>query len=64
MFNVGITEILLIAIIALIVLGPKELAKIARVAGRWIGHARKSYFEIQKQLDLDDKLKKDDEKHD
>lgn len=37
MFDVGFTEILLIGIVSLIVIGPERLPAVARTAGQWIG---------------------------
>jgi sec-independent protein translocase protein TatB len=41
MFNIGPTEILLIVIVAVVVIGPKDLPLALRTAGRWIGKLRK-----------------------
>lgn len=40
MFDVGIGELFLCFVIALIVLGPEKLPKVARMVGRWSGQAR------------------------
>lgn len=40
MFDVGFSELLLCFIIALVVLGPERLPKVARMVGRWTGQAR------------------------
>ena len=40
MFEVGFTEILLISILALVVLGPEKLPRVAAQLGRWMGRAR------------------------
>ena len=40
MFEVGFTEIILILGIALVVLGPEKLPKVAAEIGRWLGRAR------------------------
>jgi len=41
MFDLGATELLLIAIVAIIVIGPKDLPLAMRTAGRWIGKIRR-----------------------
>ena len=41
MFDIGPTELLLIVIVAVIVIGPKDLPLALRTAGRWIGKIRK-----------------------
>lgn len=40
MFDVAPTELLLIAAVALIVIGPKDLPSVMRAVGRWVGKAR------------------------
>lgn len=40
MFGVDSSELLLIALVALVVIGPKDLPKAMRVVGYWIGRAR------------------------
>ena len=41
MFDVGFDEMLLIAIVAIVVIGPKDLPMALRAAGRWIGKVRR-----------------------
>ncbi|GGB18073.1 sec-independent protein translocase protein TatB [Sphingomonas metalli] len=40
MFNIDSSEFLLVAIVALVVIGPKDLPKALRVVGYWVGKAR------------------------
>lgn len=40
MFDIAPTELLLVALVALIVIGPKDLPKALRVLGYWVGRAR------------------------
>lgn len=40
MFDVAPTEMLVVAIIALLVIGPKDLPKAMRFVGKWVGKAR------------------------
>lgn len=51
MFEVGFSEMLLIALVALLVLGPNKLPKLAREVGRWAGRARQMVRQMQDQLD-------------
>ena len=51
MFEVGFTELLLIFAIALIVLGPEKLPKLAQQVGRWVGRARAMARQFRDQLD-------------
>lgn len=40
MFGVDSSELLLIALVALVVIGPKDLPRVMRVVGQWVGRAR------------------------
>lgn len=40
MFDIAPTELLLVAVIALVVIGPKDLPRAMRFVGNWIGKAR------------------------
>ena len=40
MFNINPSEFMLVAFVALIVIGPKDLPKAMRLAGHWVGKAR------------------------
>src|SRR5699024_9327929 len=57
MFDVGFWELALVAVIALIVLGPERLPIVARTAGRWIGrarvYARGLTSELEREFDVD-----------
>jgi len=41
MFDVGASELLLIVIVAIVVIGPKDLPLALRTAGKWIGKIRR-----------------------
>jgi len=58
MFEVGFTEIVMILGIALVVLGPEKLPKVAREVGRWLGRARSMARQLKSQLD-EEVLKED-----
>lgn len=51
MFEVGFTEIILICGLALIVLGPERLPKLAMQLGRWVGRAKAMARQLRDQLD-------------
>jgi sec-independent protein translocase protein TatB len=51
MFEVGFTEIVLILGIALLVLGPERLPKLAADLGRWAGRARAMARQLKTQLE-------------
>lgn len=51
MFDIGFTELLLIAVVALIVLGPERLPKAARFAGLWVRRARAQWYSVKSELE-------------
>lgn len=58
MFDIGFTELVLLAGLGLIVLGPQRLPKVAAQLGRWIGQARRMsrtlMYQLRQEVDLDD----------
>ena len=50
MFDIGWSEFVLIAVVALIAIGPKELPGVLRMIGQWMGKARKMAAEFQGQF--------------
>ncbi|MEO7178357.1 MAG: Sec-independent protein translocase protein TatB [Allosphingosinicella sp.] len=40
MFGVDSSELLIVALVALVVIGPKDLPRVMRVVGQWVGRAR------------------------
>ena len=51
MFDVGFWEIAIIALIALIILGPERLPRAARTIGLWVGKARRTLSEVKRDID-------------
>lgn len=51
MFEVGFTELMLIGLIALLVLGPERLPPLVRSTGRWLGRAQRMVRELKTQLE-------------
>jgi sec-independent protein translocase protein TatB len=58
MFEIGFLEICLIGIIALLVIGPEKLPRVARTVGLWVGKARGAVktvkYEIDEQLRMEE----------
>ena len=50
MFDIGWSELLIVGIVALIVIGPKELPGVLRSAGQWIGKVRRMAADFQGQF--------------
>jgi sec-independent protein translocase protein TatB len=51
MFDIGAAELLVIIIVAVVVIGPKDLPLAMRVAGRWIGKARRVSAHFRSGID-------------
>lgn len=51
MFDVGFSEMLLVALVALLVLGPERLPGAARTAGRLIGKLKRSWSDVRDEID-------------
>lgn len=68
MFDISFTELLLIGVVALIVIGPERLPKVARTAGHLLGRAQRYVSEvksdIQREINLDEVNKLKDQMED
>ncbi len=53
MFEVGFSELLVIAVVALLVLGPERLPKAARFAGLWVRRARAHWNSVKTEFERD-----------
>ena len=51
MFDVGFSELLIIAVVALLVLGPERLPKAARMAGAFVRRARTQWESVKAELE-------------
>lgn len=56
MFDIGPGELLLVAIIGLLVLGPQRLPKVAAEIGKWVGRARRTASQLRRQLEREIEL--------
>jgi sec-independent protein translocase protein TatB len=61
MFDIAWSELLVIIVVALVVVGPKDLPRLMRTAGQWAGRARamadqfrRSFDDIARQSELDE----------
>ena len=53
MFGIGLPELIIIMVIALIVIGPSKLPELAKALGKGMAEFRKATQEIKESLDLD-----------
>lgn len=51
MFDVGFQELVLLAVIGLLILGPERLPRVAAQLGRWVGRARRTAAQLRHQLE-------------
>lgn len=51
MFDIGWPELFVIAVVALVVIGPKDLPKVMRAVGRWVGKAKRVTYEFKSHVD-------------
>ena len=51
MFDIGFSEIFVVAVVALVVLGPERLPKAARFAGLWVRRARAQWYSVKSELE-------------
>ncbi len=62
MFDVGFWELLVMAVIGLLVLGPERLPRAARQLGRWLSAARRTAsqlrWQIEREIDLGDQQRR------
>jgi Tat protein translocase TatB subunit len=56
MFETSFPELMLVAIIGLLVLGPQRLPKIAAEIGKWVGRARRTATQLRRQLEREVEL--------
>ena len=62
MFGIGSTELLVILVVALIVLGPKSLASISRTLGKAMGEFRRVSTDFQRTLNAEVAQEEDEER--
>jgi len=50
MFEIGFSELILVGLVSLLVIGPERLPKVARVAGFWIGKTRAMVASVKSEI--------------
>nr|HDN01125.1 hypothetical protein [Deltaproteobacteria bacterium] len=59
MFGIGLPELLLIFALALVILGPDKLPRLARQIARYMGELKRASEKLKSELDIDESLEKD-----
>jgi sec-independent protein translocase protein TatB len=50
MFDIGFSELVMIGLVSLLVIGPERLPKVARIAGFWIGKSRAMMASVKAEI--------------
>ncbi len=50
MFDVGFSELVMIGLVSLIVIGPERLPKVARLVGFWLGKSRSMIANVKSEI--------------
>jgi sec-independent protein translocase protein TatB len=50
MFEVGFSEICMVALVALLVIGPEKLPKVARMAGFWVAKSKRMLATVKQEI--------------
>lgn len=61
MFDIGFSELLVLGVVALLVLGPERLPRAAKMAGLWVRRAKASWYSVKAELErelADEELKR------
>ena len=56
MFDFGFSEMIIVGVVALVVLGPERLPVVARTAGEWIGKAQRFVAQVKSDIDRETEL--------
>ena len=56
MFDLGFTELLIIGVVALVVLGPERLPEVARTAGKYIAQAQRYIANLKAEFNRETQL--------
>lgn len=56
MFDFGFSEMMIVGVVALVVLGPERLPVVARTAGEWIGKAQRFVAQVKSDIDRETDL--------
>jgi sec-independent protein translocase protein TatB len=53
MFEIGFSELVMVALVSLLVIGPERLPKAARLAGFWLGKTRAMIASVKSEIQME-----------
>lgn len=56
MFDIGFLELMIVCLVALLVVGPERLPKLAYTAGKWLGKGRAMIGSVKAEIDREMKV--------
>ena len=62
MFDIGFTELIVISVVALLVIGPERLPETIRAVAMWLGRAKRTFTNFRQELESEigvDDIKRD-----
>lgn len=62
MFDIGFWELVTLFVVALLILGPEKLPRVANTLGRWVGQGRTVIRNLRRQINVELALKEEAEK--
>ncbi len=62
MFGIGMQEVLLILVIALVVIGPKKLPEVAKALGKGYGEFRRAFDDMKQSINVDMRTEEEKER--
>ncbi len=61
MFDIGFWELVTLFVVALLILGPEKLPRVANTLGRWVGQGRTVIRNLRRQMNVELALKEEEE---
>lgn len=55
-FNIGFAELILVLLVAFLIVGPKDLPKVARALGRFVKYLKAKWAEFIEETDMEDTI--------
>ena len=63
MFDIGFWELVTLFVVALLILGPEKLPRVANTLGRWVGQGRTVIRNLWRQMNVELALKEEEERN-